>query len=65
MNTEKYDLEFTRAILVPPEEVYYAFTKVTAWQQWCCDLAQVDQFCPLQPSAGRYLTLPYTLDLVS
>ncbi|MBN2393772.1 MAG: SRPBCC domain-containing protein [Anaerolineae bacterium] len=42
MSTEKHDLEFTRLIQVPPEEVYYAFTQATAWQQWCCDLAQVD-----------------------
>ncbi len=51
MTTEEHNLEFTRMIQVPPAEVYYALTQAAAWEQWCCDLAQVD----LRPGGRMYI----------
>ena len=42
MTTPEQEITLARTILVPPPQVYAAFSPAEGWCAWCCETAEVD-----------------------
>lgn len=42
MSTPPQEITLTQTVMVPPSEVYAAFTRDAGWLAWCCEKAEID-----------------------
>jgi uncharacterized protein YndB with AHSA1/START domain len=42
MSSPSQEIRITQTIMVPPSEVYAAFTRKEGWLAWCCEAAEID-----------------------
>ncbi len=42
MSSQPQEIGLTQTIMVPPSEVYAAFTREDGWLAWCCESAEID-----------------------